>query len=73
MQDQKRQLSGERRQNKVSISFYTSSDLLELIDLSAARNDLNRSLEVTRLLLIALEQPPADPDPAATEVTGHVV
>ena len=73
MRNQQREVSGERCEKTRNISFYTSRDLLELIDMSADHNGLSRSAEVRRLLEIALERPPSDVDSAATEVTGHIV
>ncbi len=56
------------------VNFAVTRDLLELIDMSAEHhNGLSRSSEVTRLLLIALEQPPANLDPITSEVIGYVV
>lgn len=69
----RRQIDKRASSRAPRVNFAVTRDLLELIDMSAEHNGLSRSSEVTRLLLTALEQPPANPDPTTSEVTGHVV
>lgn len=52
------------------ISITIADHMLELLDYSACRNDLNRSAEIRRLLDIALHGGPAEP---AGEITGHLL
>lgn len=52
------------------ISITIADDMLELLDYSAHRNDLNRSAEIRRLIAIPFREPSVGP---SGEIVGHML